>query len=229
MKITYLGQAGLLFETGGKVVLVDPYLSDSVAKTQPENARRQPIDERFLRLKPDVIVITHAHGDHYDKETLRHYLCDTGKMTVLSPYSVWTDVRKFGGSDVNYVLFDVDTAWTEGDVLFRAVKAEHSDAYAVGVIVSAEGKHYYVTGDTLYSERVFDSLPDVDFEAVFLPVNGRGNNMNFADAARFAARTKARYAVPLHIGMFDALTADGWACENKRIPQIYREIELKEG
>lgn len=32
MKITWLGQAGLLFETGETTILVDPYLSNSVEK-----------------------------------------------------------------------------------------------------------------------------------------------------------------------------------------------------
>ena len=45
MKITWLGQAGLLFETDGKRILVDPYLSDSVRAINPKNYRRVPVDE----------------------------------------------------------------------------------------------------------------------------------------------------------------------------------------
>ncbi len=226
MKITYLGQAGLRFETGKKTILIDPYLSDSVAESQPQNARRQPLDKRFLQCKPDMIVITHAHGDHYDKETLCHFLSDISDILVLSPYSVWTDIRKFGGKRNRYVMFNNGTEWTEDDIRFRAVKAEHSDIHAVGVIITAEEKNYYVTGDTLYNETVFESLPKIRFEAVFLPVNGQGNNMNFADAERFASRLRTRYVVPMHIGMFDDITADDWKCEHKRVPQIYREINL---
>ena len=37
MKLTWLGQAGLLFETDGKKILIDPYLSDSVVKVNPLN------------------------------------------------------------------------------------------------------------------------------------------------------------------------------------------------
>ena len=40
MKITWLGQAGLMMETGGRIILIDPYLSDSVAKINPLNYRR---------------------------------------------------------------------------------------------------------------------------------------------------------------------------------------------
>ena len=43
MKITYLGQAGLLFESEQAKVMIDPYLSDSVGKINPNKKRRLPI------------------------------------------------------------------------------------------------------------------------------------------------------------------------------------------
>ena len=36
MKVTWIGQAGLLFEGRGITVMVDPYLSDSVGKRSPK-------------------------------------------------------------------------------------------------------------------------------------------------------------------------------------------------
>ena len=72
MKITYLGQASLLFENENIKILVDPYLSNSVEKINPRNFRRKPIDESFLKIKPDVIVLTHNHLDHTDPDTLKH-------------------------------------------------------------------------------------------------------------------------------------------------------------
>lgn len=221
MKITWLGQAGLLFETDGKIILVDPYLSDNVRNFEPKNYRRVPVDEGFLKIKPDIIVITHNHLDHLDKETLKYYLTDEAECLVLAPNGGWQELRKFGGNS-NYVLFNNGTTWTEDNVIFRAVKAEHSDGFAIGVIITAEGKNYYVTGDTLYNEQVLDSLPDIELEVVFLPVNGVGNNMNMTDAARFAERVSAKYTVPVHIGMFDNLSADGFKCDNKVKAEIYK-------
>ena len=227
LKVIFLGQAGLLFKAETKQILVDPYLSDSVAKIQPQNKRRQPIDERFLQIKPDIIVITHNHADHLDKETLAHYISEESRVTVLAPYSAWKEVRQSGGLKNNYVLFNDGTTWTEGGVSFRAVKAEHSDEYAIGVVITVENKNYYVTGDTLYSEGVFESLPNTEFEAVFLPINGAGNNMNATDAARFVTRIKTKYAVPVHFGMFDDLTGRELQAENAVIPKIYEERKLQ--
>lgn len=47
-KITWFGQAGLLFEFDGLTVMVDPYLSDSVKSLNPEGCRRVPVDEAFF-------------------------------------------------------------------------------------------------------------------------------------------------------------------------------------
>ncbi len=225
MKITWLGQAGFLFETDGKKILIDPYLSDFVKTVEPLNARRVPVDERFLAIEPDVILITHNHLDHLDKETLKHYLTPDAKCLVLCPDGGWQELRKsFPAPGCNYVLFNVGTEWNEGAVRFRAVKAEHSDPRAIGILLSAEGKTYYITGDTLYNEAVFESLPEEELYAVMLPCNGKGNNMNMADASRFAARTGAKYAVPVHIGLFDSFTDEAFHHPNKITPTIYREI-----
>lgn len=226
MKITWLGQAGLLFEINGKKILVDPYLSNSVAKIQPQNYRRVPVDERFLKLTPDIIIITHNHADHMDKETLIHYLGQESAVLVLASYNAWIEVRGLGGLKNNYVMFNSGTTWTEGNIVFKAVYAEHSDNSAIGVVMSVGEKNYYITGDTLYNEKVFNSLPQLDWEMLFLPVNGVGNNMNQFEAKKFAERIKAKYNVPIHIGLFDDLQAKEINIPNKMELIIYQAIEV---
>lgn len=226
MQITWIGQAGLLFETAGKKILVDPYLSDSVQKVQPRNYRRIPVKESLFDQKPDVIVITHNHLDHLDKETLCRFLTEESKVLVLAPEGAWQEVRGFGGIKNNYVLFNNGTVWTENTITLRAVRAEHSDAHAIGVILSAEEKNLYITGDTLYSERVFESLPKMPIDMLFLPVNGVGNNMNASDAARFAARIGARKNVPIHIGMFDAIRPEDIDLPKRKVLSLYEKIEF---
>jgi L-ascorbate metabolism protein UlaG (beta-lactamase superfamily) len=224
IKITYLGQAGFLFEKDGFKIMIDPYLSNSVEKINPNNYRRVAVDESFFNIKPDIMIFTHNHLDHYDPETVGHFITSDSKVTVLSPKSVWDEVRKIGGNN-NYVLFNRHTTWTENGIKFTAVKAEHSDISSIGMIIYDGEKKYYITGDTLYSEELFADIPN-DIYALFLPVNGVGNNMNMADASCFAKRIKAKKTVPIHIGMFDELTVDDFDCENKVIAEIYKEIKL---
>ncbi len=231
VKITWLGQAGLLFEICGKKIMVDPYLSDSVEKINYLNYRRVPVKQELLEIKPDMIILTHNHLDHTDPETLKHYLSTDSSVTVLASCGAWQEARKFGGTGNNYVMFNEGTRWTQGDVVFQAVKAEHSDDYAIGVILSYEGSNYYVTGDTLYNTNVIKSVQGLcsdRLDVVFLPVNGVGNNMNFADAAMFAEKIGAKKAVPMHCGLFDELDMQGWSFEHKIVPEFYKEIELED-
>ena len=151
MKIIWLGQAGFLIESEGTKIMIDPYLSDSVAKINPKNKRRVPVDEKFLRMNPDVLICTHNHLDHTDPETLKHYLENHGEILVLAPDEAWQELRKFGGNH-NYVRFNRHTEFTYKKIRFKAVRAEHSDTHPIGVIIEAENKRLYITGDTLYNE-----------------------------------------------------------------------------
>ena len=224
MKVTWLGQAGLLICTAHTTVMIDPYLSNSVFKMNPANDRRVPVDERFWHIRPDVLAFTHNHLDHYDPETVDHIIGPETDIVVLSPRSVWNEVRKYGGNQ-NYVVFERHTQWTQNDVKFTAVKAVHSDPEAIGLLVEAEGKTLYIAGDTLYSTDVLSDLPE-GIDVAFLPVNGAGNNMNMTDAARFGEACGAKQIAPIHIGLFDDLKAADFPCENKLVLTMYEETEL---
>lgn len=225
MKVTWLGQAGVMFETDNKIIMVDPYLSDSVKKAEPQNKRRVPVDESFLKIKPDIIVLTHNHLDHTDPDTLQHYITEKSAVLVLASSNAWQTVRsKFCEGKNTFVRFNRHTVWTEGNIKFTAVKAEHSDDAAIGCVIEAENKKYYVTGDTLYNEEIFTELPE-DIDYVFLPVNGRGNNMNMTDAKDFCEQIGA-VAVPIHCGLFDSLDLNDFQYENKIVPEFYKEIKL---
>lgn len=225
MKVIWLGQAGLLFENETIKIIVDPYLSDSCEKKNPKSYRRVPVDKRFLEIRPDVIILTHDHLDHTDIQTLSYYLGEDSRVTVLASANAWERVRGLGGNN-NYILFNRYTEWTQNGIRFYAVKAEHSDREAIGVIIDDGMKKYYVTGDTLYNKAIFDDILE-DINTVFLPINGVGNNMNAADASRFAEAIGAKNAVPLHFGMFDEKNADGFTVSSKVVPRIYEVIDLK--
>ena len=222
MKITWLGQAGLLFETEDLKIMIDPYLSDSVEKITPKNYRRVAVDNSLFDVHPDVMIFTHDHLDHYDPETVSRFIGEDTSLLVLAPMSVWSKVKALGGNN-NYVKFDRHTEWTEKNIRFTAVKAEHSDPTPIGVIIDDGERKYYVTGDTLYNKDIFSDIPD-DIYAVFLPVNGVGNNMNMVDAARFAKDCGAKFVVPIHHGMFDEIDPCVFDVENKIIPEIWKKI-----
>ena len=176
-----------------------------------------------MHIKPDILILTHNHLDHTDPETLPYFINNSTKARVILSENAHDFVKALGGGTNDYIIFKEGTQWTEGNVLFTGVKAYHSESSAFGVIIETEGKKYYITGDTLYNKNILDSLPE-DLYAVFLPINGFGNNINIIDAARFAADCDARYVVPIHFGMFDRLDPNDLTSKNKIIPEIYKEV-----
>ena len=227
MKFTWLGQAGLLLEKENTSILIDPYLSDIIGQRDPARRRRLPIAAEYFDVCPDVMIFTHDHVDHYDPETAPRFLERADKpITVLAPLAVWPKARACGGPH-NYVQFNRHTEWTERGFRFLAVKAEHSDPHPIGVIIEdqADGRRYYITGDTLYNNEIFgDIVGQIDF--LFLPINGAGNNMNALDAARFAARINAKIAVPIHFGMYDDIDPSCFSYPSVIIPEPYKTIHL---
>lgn len=225
MKATFLGQAGWLLDTNGVKILIDPYLSDYVKSVNPAAYRRQPIDETYLHIVPDMLLISHNHIDHADPETLPHYLDAGGHITVLSPRSVWKTIRKADTN--NYVDFNRHSVWHQKGIIVTAVKAAHSDDSAIGFLIQAEGKLVYYSGDTLYNTEIFKDVPLCP-DAMMVVVNGVGNNMNIEDAKAFAEHLRPYAVFPMHFGMLDDTTpeeieqqAPDWT-----VPRMYQTYNI---
>jgi L-ascorbate metabolism protein UlaG (beta-lactamase superfamily) len=72
LALCWLGGAGFVFKTAsGRIVAVDPYLSDSLDHTY--SWKRLPISPIAMapaELQADLVLATHAHEDHLDPETI---------------------------------------------------------------------------------------------------------------------------------------------------------------
>jgi L-ascorbate 6-phosphate lactonase len=229
MKVTWLTQAGLLFENGNIKVMVDPYFTDSVGERCAEKHRRIPADMSFLEKQPDVVLITHDHLDHLDPETLKMITERAkGPITFLAPANAYQKLVAMGGSH-NYVMLNPHSVWSERGITFYAVHAEHSDRTAVGFILDDGEKTYYISGDTLYNYDVIDEVLELVEDGVdyaFLPINGKGNNMNAKDSADFAYEIGAKCAIPVHYGLFDSIDPEAFDFDDAMILKPFEETEL---
>ncbi len=232
MKVTWLTQAGLLFENGNITVMVDPYLSNSVAEVlDPKKERRIPVDKSFLSASPDVIIITHDHLDHLDPETLEGVVANSKRpITFIAPQNAYNKLLKMKLSgDHNYVMLNPHSVWSERGMTFYSVHAEHSDRTAAGFILDDGERTYYISGDTLYNYDVIDEVLELVEDGVdyaFLPINGRGNNMNAKDASDFAYEIDAKVAIPVHYGLFDSMDPESFDFDDVMILEPYKATEL---
>lgn len=141
MKITFLGHATLLIETGNKILLVDPFITGN------EKAKDQINIEN---LKTDYILVTHAHQDHIlDVEAI----AKASGATIVSNYeiAVYYQEKGFKAHPMNH-----GGQWNFDFGTLKYVNAIHTSSFPDGsyggqpggFIISSKGKNIYVAGDT---------------------------------------------------------------------------------
>ena len=202
MKIRWLGQGGFLVRDDAKTteILVDPYLSDIVNRngTCP---RQHPVPIAPADITSDTVICTHDHLDHLDTGAIPEMPEDT---FFVATYEGCDTLDKLGRHNHKAVR--------EGDVLqiggirVMIVYAHHT-CEAFGVILEADGVRLYISGDTLYDEKLFDFAayrPDI----TCICINGRMGNMNVEEAVVTAKKIGARLNIPDHYDMFASNAED---------------------
>ena len=229
MKVLWLGQSGLLFVSGKRKVMIDPYLTNSLTMIDYTLDRKMKTNKKIFSVKPDVLILTNCHPDHADIETVSKFARkQKSKLTILSCENVFLDIADHEHcAKANNIMFEEGCEWSIEGFNIRAVKAKTDDKSAFGVIITdtLTNEKYYVAADTLYSKQVLGDL-DSDLFAVFVPINGEFGSMNMIDAKRFARDSGARYAVPVHFGMLDKVSPEDFDLKNAIIPSIYRIIDF---
>jgi L-ascorbate metabolism protein UlaG (beta-lactamase superfamily) len=205
MKMTWFGHSAFRIETGGKVLLIDPFLSGNPTfKGSVEDASQGCTH----------ILLTHGHDDHVGDTV------DIAKRTgatVIAVFELAMYLNGLGVAKINPGNPGGTIAGEGFDVTFT--KAFHSSSviidgkplylgYACGLIIRAEGKTIYDMGDTeifgdmALVQEVFE--PDVGL----VPIGDR-----FTMGAKQAAMACKRYfkfktIVPIHYGTFPIIDPD---------------------
>ena len=210
MEITWITQGGFIFEHSGRRLVVDPYLSDVVEKTL-NFTRLVPAPVSVESLRPDTVLCSHNHIDHLDPVTIpllaEHYpLC-----RFMGPRSVTDDLAGMGIDPKRLTTLEAGMqAETEG---FRmiATPAHHSDPDAVGLVIKANQKTIYISGDTFYHPDLAQNILDCiggDIDLVLICINGKMNNMGIDEAVYVVKQLQPRVAAPMHYGLFAENTVD---------------------
>lgn len=209
MKISWLGQAGFRLVTdNGTVIMIDPYLSDTLRYKKGESYRREvPVKDELLGSHVDVVILTHIHDDHTDFGTLDRLLAANGPVALLAPVNVLAALRARYARAENYMLFDPGIEITLNGIRFSSTYAAHSDEHPIGVVIEGDGKVICHTGDTMFHKRLPAEYPQ-GADLLMLPINGSGYNMNAVDAARLTAILAPKAVLPMHWDMFKAYGCD---------------------
>lgn len=247
--IHWLGQAGFWIDTGAHRLLIDPYLSDSLARKYAgkrfDHRRMMPAPVAPEALpRPDLVLVTHAHTDHMDPDTLGPLHRRFPDLPFVVPAARLDMARERIGRDAPLLAVDADATLDplpglSLTVLPAAHETMERDAAGrhvfLGYAVASGGLRIAHSGDTIpypgQAERLRAFAPDV----LLLPVNGRDagrrdagipGNLTLGEAIALAADAGAPYLVPHHFGMFAFNTLDPEAIDAaaaaSRAPAVVR-------
>jgi L-ascorbate metabolism protein UlaG (beta-lactamase superfamily) len=153
---------------------------------------------------PDLILITHRHGDHFQPTMLREYLSLNPKAVLAGPPDVVKLAQSKGMSQMQVVT--PGKSYTIAGIAVRTVPAcflegnSHPQANQwVGYLLQLNGASYYVTGDTQPLPGMGQLKVDVLFPLLF----GCGGNLE--QAVKMAELCHARVVVPVHTSGQEAI------------------------
>lgn len=229
--IGWLGQAGFWIDTGAHRLLIDPYLSDSLARkyagTRRAHTRMIPVPVTPDALpRPDLVLITHAHTDHLDPDTLAPLAARFPDLPFVVPRAELAVARERIGPDARLVGVSAGEVLTPLPGLVLSVtpaahEARERDAAGddrfIGFCLATESLRLVHPGDTLVIRELTDALAAFAPEVALFPVNGRDaartadgiiGNMALDEAIELARKVGAEALVPHHWGLFDFNTVD---------------------
>ena len=154
--------ASFLMQWNGKTIYADPVGGAKLYADLPS---------------PNMVFITHMHGDHFDQKTLDAVILEGQKPTVVVPKSVAEKITdSLRGKATIKIMANVEKSEVEG-ITIEAVPAYnttpgkerfHPKGRDNGYVLTFGGKRVYITGDTEDIPEM-RSLKGIDI--AFLPMN----------------------------------------------------------
>ena len=237
LRLRWLGQAGFLLETGGVRILIDPYLSDSLAEKyrgkQFPHLRLTPAPVAPEELgKIDLYLATHGHGDHLDPGTAGPIaaLCPGCRFVV--PAACAETAIERGIPPSRLTLADAFSPLEIAGIGIWPIPAAHEDLSIdgaghhrfLGYILNVAGLLIYHSGDCAPYPGLKKNLEPFRVDIGLLPVNGRDEtrraanipgNFTLDEAIDLAESSSFGCMIGHHFGMFEFNTIDAEAARAK--------------
>ena len=197
--LRFVGHATVLVEIGGARVLTDPFLRTSLGPLE----RHGPVPEPGGLGDVDLVLISHAHPDHFDRASLQGI---RGRPTVVVPPGLGEAAR--GWTDGRLIELPAGARTELHGLMIEAVPARHwmtpgaPRAQPQGYLVDG-GTAVWFAGDTGRFDGLNGLAGRVDVALVPVwtwgPHRGPGH-LGPRSAAEVVAAIGAPVAIPIHWG-----------------------------
>jgi len=195
MQITMIGNSTTWIEADGAKILTDPYFG---TRGNPAYKRvAPPAKSREAFGDVDLVLISHNHWDHVDRQFLRAL---PDNVPVVTPkHAKW--MTRLSGAKHPVGL----SLWEEkrfGQVMITAVPALHP-ALAGGFVIQVEGKCIYFAGDTYYGAFMARITRHCTIDVALMPVTTFRIPLTMGEkaAVRAVIDLAPRVVIPIHLGI----------------------------
>jgi L-ascorbate metabolism protein UlaG (beta-lactamase superfamily) len=216
-RVRWLGHACLLFESDGRHILVDPFLTGNPAAAEkPES------------LPADFILLSHGHSDHVGDAVA---IARRTGATVIANYEISLWLEKQGVKKVHGQQHGGGFAHPFGRV--KLTLAFHGSVLPDGtyggnpcgfLISFNDGKKVYAAGDT----GLFGDMRLIGEEGIDLAILPIGDNYTMGpdDALRAVKMIQPKKVLPIHYNTWPVIAQDApaWAArvrqETQTVPMV---------
>ena len=206
--ITWIGHASFLIQFSDLNVLVDPNFANWLFLMK----RIKRAGLRIADLPPiDLVLLTHAHFDHFHKPTLRKL--PATKIGIM-PWGVGDLAKKLGFARI--IELDWWESFSQGEWKVTFTPSQHWGARTLhdhhrgygGFVLEHQGRKIYHAGDSAYFDGFAEIGKRLHPEIALLPIGAyhpetfRKVHMGPDEAVRAFQDLRAKFFVPMHYGTF---------------------------
>jgi L-ascorbate metabolism protein UlaG (beta-lactamase superfamily) len=165
----------------------------------PVNGLEDSLVIKSAMVKPDLILITHPHEDHFKPEVLKTYIQANPDVVLAGPEEVVKLAKEKGIEGMKAVSpnqkYELAGVKIETVPAYFSERDSHPKANNwVGYVLHLNGARYYITGDT----QPFPEMADVRVDVIFPLLYGCGGNLDLA--VKMTEMSGAKTAVAVHHG-----------------------------
>lgn len=246
----WLGQAGFVIDAGPLRLLIDPYLSDSLARKY-RGARYTHVRMMASPIAPeqigrvDLVLCTHRHTDHMDPDTLQPLAHAFPALRFVVPAASLAEAAQRCGVGQDRLIGVEARQVVEPlpGLLLRAVVSAHESPAPnadglhewLGYVIDVAGVRLYHSGDCVPYDGLEGIVRDLAPDIAMLPVNGRDSarsqggvpgNFSLDEALALCHSAQVPAMVAHHYGLFDFNTVAPSTIDDRVDEQAARGLLL---
>jgi len=213
------GGSFVLKTNKGKIIYVDPYLSDSghtilgMLKEPPGDYKRMvevPIDPKDV--KTDFVISTHDHVDHLDPWSIPDIAKANPEAKFIGPYSCCYHYLELGVKPDNVIELNGGDNIEIDEIKLTAFLTFHfRDSISFylrenDINICFLSDAFYT--DDLIKEVMRDKASYQPLDILLIAANGKSGNLDAENCVFFVEKLKPRIVIPMHHSMFKETHSD---------------------